>query len=56
MEKTQIGDNIILVQEAIHSNQESGEASMVIKLDMANTFNRVRYIFLFKTMRKMGLC
>ena len=54
MEKRQIVDNIILVQEAIHTNEESGEASMVIKLDMVNTFDRVRHFFIFKTIRKMG--
>jgi hypothetical protein len=43
-----IGDNIILVQEAIHSSQSQKEKGMVIKLDLANAFDRVRHNFLFR--------
>ena len=42
----QILDNIIIVQEAIHSNLERKEQGMEIKLDMANAFDRVNYFFL----------
>jgi hypothetical protein len=47
-------DNIVLVQEAIHSNQVAGEKGMVIKLDMENMFDRVRHSFLFQVMKKYG--
>jgi hypothetical protein len=35
VEKRQMLDNILLVQEAIHSSKERGEKGMIIKLDMA---------------------
>jgi len=47
-------DNIILVQEAIHSSCSKKEKGMVIKLDLANAFDRVRYDFLFTVMTKFG--
>jgi hypothetical protein len=40
----QIIDNILLVQEAIHSNKEQGDKGMIIKLDMANAFDRFNTI------------
>ena len=43
----QILDNIIIVQEAIHSNLERKQQGMAIKLDMANTFDRVSHFFFF---------
>jgi ribonuclease HI len=49
-----IVDNIILVQEAIHSSVRRKEKGMVIKLDLANAFDRVRHEFLFEVMRKFG--
>jgi hypothetical protein len=49
-----IADNIILVQEAIHSSVRRKEKGMVIKLDLANAFDRVRHEFLFEVMRKFG--
>jgi exonuclease III len=49
-----IADNIILVQEAIHSSVLRKEKGMVIKLDLANAFDRVRHEFLFEVMRKFG--
>jgi hypothetical protein len=49
-----IVDNIILVQEAIHSSVRRKEKGMVIKLDLANAFDRVRHEFLFEFMRKFG--
>jgi hypothetical protein len=49
-----IGDNIILVQEAIHSSQSRKEKGMVIKLDLANAFDRVRHSFLFQVMQRLG--
>eukprot|EP00253_Pinus_taeda_P010548 PITA_10548 len=52
--KRQIIDNIILIQEAIHSSLAKGERGMIIKLDMANAFDRVDHAFLAATMRKFG--
>jgi exonuclease III len=50
----QILDNIILVQEAIHTSCKKKEKGMVIKLDLANAFDRVRHDFLFAVLRKFG--
>ena len=47
MQNRQILDNVILVQEALHSSKESGERGIVINLDMANVFDRIRHVFLF---------
>lgn len=41
MQDMQIMDNIVLVQEAIHSSVKAKGKCMVIKLDMANAFDRV---------------
>jgi len=49
-----ITDNIILVQEAIHSSMQRGEKGMIVKLDLANAFDRVRHDFLFQVMQKFG--
>jgi ribonuclease HI/exonuclease III len=49
-----IADNIILVQEAIHSSVLRKEKGMVVKLDLANAFDRVRHDFLFEVMKKFG--
>ena len=50
----QIMDNIIIVQEAIHSSLECKQQGMAIKLDMENAFDRVNHFFLFEIMQKMG--
>ena len=50
----QILDNIILVQEAIHTSYKKKEKGMVIKMDLANAFDRVRHDFLFAVMRNFG--
>eukprot|EP00253_Pinus_taeda_P013466 PITA_13466 len=52
--KRQIIDNVILIQEAIHSSLIKGERGMIIKLDMANAFNRVDHSFLRAALRKFG--
>ena len=49
-----IQDNIMLVQEAIHTSHQIKEEGMVIKLDLANAFDRVRHDFLFLVMKKLG--
>jgi hypothetical protein len=38
MQKRQIVDNIILVQEVIHTSRENNEKVMLIKIDMENVF------------------
>jgi hypothetical protein len=50
----QIQDNIILMQEAIHSSCQRKDKGMLVKLDLANAFDRVRLNFLFAMMLKMG--
>ena len=50
----QILDNIILVQEAIHTNYRKKEKGMVVKLDLASSFDRVKHDFLFAAMRNFG--
>jgi hypothetical protein len=50
----QIMDNIILVQEALHSSLKRKEKGMIAKLDFANDFDRVRHSFLFKVLHKFG--
>jgi hypothetical protein len=47
-------DNIILVQEALHSSIRRKDKGMIIKLDLANVFDRVRHNFLFKVMENFG--
>ena len=54
MQNRKLLDNVILVQEALHSSKESGERGIVIKLDMANAFDWVRHVFIFAVMEKMG--
>jgi hypothetical protein len=54
IEKRKIIENIILVQEAIHSSKERGDQGMIIKIDMANAFDRVQNTFLFAVLRKFG--
>jgi hypothetical protein len=45
----------VLVQEDIHSSASSKSKGMVVKLDMANAFDRVCHGFLLKVMDKFGL-
>jgi hypothetical protein len=49
-----ISDNIILVQEAIHSSQSRKEKGMIMKLDLASAFDRVRHNFLYHVMQQLG--
>jgi len=48
-------DNIVLVQDEIHSNKSRGEKGMMIKLDLANAFDRVRHSFIFSILRRLTL-
>ena len=50
----QLLDNIIIVQEAIHSSLERKQQGMAIKIDMANAFDRVKHFFLFEIMSRFG--
>lgn len=43
-------NNVILVREIIHSSHQRKEQGMLIKLDMANDFNRVRHFFLLQVL------
>eukprot|EP00253_Pinus_taeda_P023717 PITA_23717 len=43
----QISYSILLVQEAIHSSLSRKEKGFVLKLDLANAFDRVRHSYLF---------
>eukprot|EP00253_Pinus_taeda_P005844 PITA_05844 len=51
----QITENVILIQEAIHSSNNRGEQRMIIKLDMANAFDRVDQSFLTAALKKFGI-
>jgi hypothetical protein len=52
VEKRKMVDNIILVQEAIHSSQLRGDKGMAIKIDMANAFDQVRHRFLLAVLTR----
>eukprot|EP00253_Pinus_taeda_P017174 PITA_17174 len=54
MANKQISDSILLVQEAIHSSHSRNEKGFILKLDLANAFDRVRHSFLFAVLQKMG--
>ena len=49
-----IWDNIILVQEAIHSGLKYRDKGMAVKIYLANAFNRVCHSFLFQVMLRFG--
>eukprot|EP00253_Pinus_taeda_P021469 PITA_21469 len=49
-----ISDSILLVQEAIHSSLTRREKGFILKLDLANAFDRVRHSYLFVVLHKMG--
>jgi len=47
-------DNVIQVQEALHSSQLCKEQGMLIKLDMCNAFDRVNRSFLYRVLSAFG--
>jgi len=49
-----IADNIVLVQEAIHSSKKTKTPGKVVKLDMENAFDRVKHSFLFLVLKAYG--
>eukprot|EP00253_Pinus_taeda_P006730 PITA_06730 len=54
VEGRHILDNVIQVQETIHSSKQRKEKGMLIKLDMANAFDRVNRSFLSKVFLSFG--
>eukprot|EP00253_Pinus_taeda_P010882 PITA_10882 len=50
-----ITDNVILIQEAIHSSISRKERGMIIKLDMANAFDLVNHSFLQAVLKNFGI-
>ena len=51
-----IVDNVIQVQEAMHSSYLRKEKGLIIKLDMKNAFNRVMLSFLYDVLLSFGFC
>ena len=49
-------DNVIQVQEALHSSFQRKEKGMLIKLDMKNAFDRVKLPFLYDVLLSFGFC
>ena len=49
-------DNVIQVQESLHSSFLRKEKGMIIKLDMKNAFDRVKLAFLYEVLISFGLC
>ena len=47
-------DNVIQVQEALHSSHSRKEQGMLIKLDMCNSFDRVSRSFLYRVLSSFG--
>lgn len=54
MANREISNSILLVQEAIHSSHLRNEKGFILKLDLANAFDRVRHSFLIVVLKKMG--
>ena len=49
-----LADNVIQVQEALHSSLQRKEKGMLIKLDMKNDFDRVKLPFLYEVLLSFG--
>jgi hypothetical protein len=47
-------DNVILIQESIHSNHQRKEQGILINIDMANAFDWVKCSFLYKVLLAYG--
>ena len=47
-------DNVIQVQEALHSSFQRKEKGMLIKLDMKNAFDHVKLSFLYQVLSSFG--
>jgi hypothetical protein len=44
----------VLVREALHFSVKEKGKGMVIKLDMANSFDRVMHVFIFRVLERFG--
>ena len=49
----QILDNVILVQEMIHSSKSRKDKGMIIRIGMANAFDRVKHSFMYRGLEKI---
>ena len=47
-------DNVNVVQDVIHSSRGRKEKGIIIKLDLANTFDRVDHEILLKVMKRFN--
>jgi hypothetical protein len=54
VEGRHIHDNVIQVQEIVHTSIQQNEKGMMIKLDMENTFDRVNRSFLCRVLLSFG--
>eukprot|EP00253_Pinus_taeda_P023887 PITA_23887 len=54
VEGTNITDNVIQVQEIVHSSKQRKEKGMLVKLDMASAFDRVDRSFICKVLMAFG--
>ena len=54
MTQRKIWDNIILVQEEIHTSVTNRERGMIIKIDMENSFDWVKHKFLYDVLKRFG--
>jgi len=45
---------VIIVQEAIHTNIQRKEKGIIVKLDIANVFDRVSHTYLTTVLKKFG--
>eukprot|EP00253_Pinus_taeda_P008792 PITA_08792 len=54
VEGRNITDNLIQVQEIVHSSKQRKEKGMLVKLDMASTFDRVDRTYICKVLKAFG--
>jgi hypothetical protein len=52
MHKGKLMDNIILVQEKMHTSKENKNKGMVIKMNMVNAFDRVCHSFVYEVLQR----
>ena len=55
MPNRQILDNIMIVQEALHSSVSRKEQGIIVKLDMENAFDIFNLSFISTVFKKFGL-
>ena len=57
MQGRQITDNVLIAFKTMHhinQKRDGKEGLMVVKLDMSKVYNRVKWAYLEKIMRKLG--